>query len=187
MQRYLIGESSEFTDSQLIKKTVAGDQVAFVFLLERYVSVIASKARKYVGGSTEYDDLFQEGTLALYNAACTYDENKEASFKTYVSVCIDNRMLSVKRREKNVYLPGDDEVTAADDFSNPEDLVIARENIAVFYKQMKELLSEKEYNVLTLYLSGCSYDTIALELQLPRKAVDNALQRVRRKLKRAIS
>lgn len=185
MRKNSYGKGSDFSDAQLIKKTADGDQFAFVFLLERYVDLIGAKARKFVGGSSEYDDLFQEGALSLYNAACTYDESKEASFRTYASVCIENRMLSLKRKEKDVRSV-ENEVLESD-LPSPEELVIDRENLAAFYVKMKELLSDKEYSVLTLYLSGCSYDDIALELQLPRKAVDNALQRVRRKLKRAIS
>lgn len=140
--------------------------------------------------------LCQEGLLGLFSAARSYNPNKDASFKTYAGICIQNRMVATYRacaRKKNIPLGqlvslNDEEASqlnihgTSQALSNPETLLIDRENLEMVHQRIRQSLSKLEQQVLFLYLSGQSYSEIAAKLAIPAKSVDNAIQRVRRKL-----
>lgn len=190
------------TDEELSLCVRKGDESAFNELTHRYLFLIQAKASTYYKMGLEQDDLLQEGTLGLLNAARAYDAAGGASFKTYAGICIERRLLTAYRtaaRQKNLPLNTflslsdmldnqDIEAQLASDFLiNPEDLVIHREDFKQVKQRIEESLSSFELEVLSLYLTGRTYEEIAQKLNVTAKAVDNALQRIRKKLKESFS
>lgn len=167
-------------------------------LAERYVREVRMCARPYflIGGDSE--DLIQEGMLGLLSAIREYDREKGASFKTYARTCIHNRIRSAvrsARRLKNA--PLNDGVSLDDVLSDesqslgthyyarsPEEQVLARETENEFISAYSRCLSKLEAEILDLYLDGLTYEEMAVTAGRDVKAVDNAVQRIRRKLAR---
>lgn len=188
------GQMADFTDGQLASLVIGGDSYAFVELTARYLSLIKAKAAHFRSAMLEADDLCQEGLMGLLNAARTYDSAGGASFKTYAGVCISNRMIMACRAaasRKNLPLHNfvslsdrDTEMDMPDSTMNPETVLIDSENLQQMRQRMEQTLSQLEQRVLMLYLGGCSYSEIAARLGITSKAADNALQRVRLKLKK---
>ena len=178
----------------------AHEQQAFPELLNRYYRIILYKVAHVKACGMDADDLMQEASLGLYSAVRSFSAKENASFRTYAGVCIDNRLRSAIRnsaRDKNKplshymelsdYYKQEDAFSAADAGTDPEAMVLIDESVAELRQRLMELLSEKEYQVFTQYhLHDCSYEDIAECLGMDTKAVDNALQRVRRKLKSAL-
>ena len=158
--------------------------------------VVCSKDLARFG--VERDDIYQEAWIALINALRTFDSTKEISFKTYAGVCIRNRIISfLKSNSGKKFSPLNDSVSIdseffdglvnssdiADKLSDPESEFITNETNRLLKIQISTILSDFEFKVLTFYLNGLSYDTMAHLLSTSTKAVDNALQRTRSKLK----
>ncbi|MBQ6569028.1 MAG: sigma-70 family RNA polymerase sigma factor [Clostridia bacterium] len=190
-------ESLSF-EEQLVSKARKGDQVAFVSLLTKYTPVIRLKARRFYKGGYEPEDFFQEGALGLYNAVMTYSKSGGASFATYASVCIENRLLSAYKhasRKKDTPMDNYLSLNLLDEInrggcladSDPEEQVIEKETVLKIGRAFAAICSEKERRVFSLYLKGLSYKKIAAELGIKEKAVDNILQGIKRKLKSAAS
>lgn len=161
---------------------------AFGELESRYLWLVRAKARDLImraGG--DRDELIQEGLLGLYDAAKTYENNHGASFKTYAGVCIYNRMLNELRRSSNKKnSPLNNSVSFEDVDSSvpsPELDLERREDFKAVLNQIHISLSEFEKKVLALYLSGYKRSELADKKGISVKAFDNAVQRVRRKLK----
>ncbi len=170
-----------------------GDSKAFNSIASECEGIIVAKASLAHTKGVDFEDLLQEGYMALFNAVKSYVPEAGASFKTYAAVCIGNRIASVardhgssKNRALHDYSALEDNEMAADSNYEPEFAVFARDRMNMIYEYMSVLLSETENRVLTHYLSGESYGSIAAELNVTEKAVDNALQRARRKLKTAM-
>ncbi len=177
----------------LAKARVPGAEEA---LAERYARVVRMCARPYflIGGDSE--DLIQEGMIGLLAAIREFDREKGASFKTYAETCIHNRIRSAVRsakRRKNA--PLNDGISLDDVLSDesqslgtnyyersPEEQVLARETEKEFISAYSRCLSKLEADVLRLYLDGLSYEEMAAVSGRDVKAVDNAVQRIRRKL-----
>lgn len=185
------------TDAQLALLVKSGDSEAFAELTARYMSLIRMKAAPFHSAQLETDDLCQEGLMGLLSAARSYEEGNRASFRTYAGVCISNRMIMAYRAalsRKNsplcnfVSLSGDGDesrrlTTGPADGWDPETVLASSESISQMWKRIRSVLSEREYRVLRLYLSGFTYAEIARKLSVTPKAADNALQRARLKLK----
>lgn len=188
------GQMADFTDVRLASLVNGGDSYAFVELTARYLSLIKAKAARFRSAMLEADDLCQEGLMGLLNAARTYDSAGGASFRTYAGVCISNRIIMACRTaasRKNLPLHNfislsdrDTELDMPDSTTNPETVLIDSENLKQMRQRMEQTLSQLEQRVLMLYLGGCSYSEIAARLGITSKAADNALQRVRLKLKK---
>ena len=182
------------SDEQLALKAKQGDTDALAELITRFLPTIRTKAARYSSVGLELDDFVQEGLIGLFAAVKSYDPSRNASFKTFVSLCIQSKMntcLSSFLHQRNMplddYLPigelnHQEEQTAAGD-NDPLEVYLRREEQQLRAQKIKTLLSGLEQETLTLYLSGHSYDEIAKLLHCTTKAVDNALQRVRRKLR----
>ena len=164
---------------------------AFRQLSLRYVLVIRSKCSDLFGCGLDADDLYQEGMLGLHSAALTYSEEKNASFGTYASVCIRNRVVSAVRKstaDKNRANLG---AVSIDELLNiplpeslePENALIGKDDVATLKQELRHLLTDKELFVLKEYLDGKSYVQISADLNISVKSCTNAMQRVRRKLK----
>ena len=190
---------SELDDSRLQELAAVGDRQAEERLVVKYMRLVRRCSRPFflVGGAPE--DLIQEGMLGLLSAIRQYDPKQNAAFKTYAELCIKNRLLSavktdsrLKHNPLNDGLPLDLLLSEESQIPllaytelfrrTPEEQVLARENKMELQQSFKRCLSPMERNVLRLYLDGLSYQEIAEQTGKPIKAVDNAIQRIRRKL-----
>lgn len=196
------------TDEQMVAAARNGDDDAVDFLLEKYKGLVRKKARSLylIGG--DKDDLMQEGMIGLYKAIRSYDSGKNVSFYNFATLCITRQLYTVikaSNRQKNIplntyvslYAPasGNDEENgeaffvdgwAEDEQANPEDIVIDRESALSLEQKLNTRLSKMERGVLQLFLSGMVYTEIAKTMGKSPKSIDNALQRIRKKLVRAI-
>ena len=188
------------TDQELIQLFHAGDEFAAEVLLRRYAGSVRYFARRYslVGGDAE--DLIQEGMIGLFQAIRSYDAEKSASFRTYSASCILNRLTSAikydsrgKNQPLNHSIPLEaplfdcPEQTLVSTSGDPVEYVIGDEGFQELMQVLKGLLSKFEARVLELYLEGRSYDEISEVTVKPRKSIDNAIQRIRKKLSGHIS
>lgn len=168
------------------------DEGALEFLLEKYKQAVKSTARQYflVGGDEE--DLIQEGTIGLFKAINSYDG--KSPFKNYAFTCIKSVIISGirkstsnKHKPLNFYVPiyaGEDDKNpmVKGEISDPEEEYINSETAAEFLGEIKASLSEYEFRILELYLQGYSYADVAEEIGSNVKSVDNAVQRIRKKI-----
>jgi RNA polymerase sporulation-specific sigma factor len=179
--------NAEALDSELAAAAKQGLDSAFQALLERYLPVIRSRANRYAAVvGQDVEDFIQEGMLALVRAVRGFDEASGFLFKTYAVTCINNSMASaIKKHMRNFVaeLPLEETGDDARDTMQPEDMFIEQEDSAKLLWQIQSLLSDFEREVLRHYLRGQSYQEIGVALAAAPKAVDNALQRVRRKLR----
>lgn len=174
---------SECSDEILAVKA-KNDKKAAAELLSRYFCTIEAKAKRYALSFSE--DMAQEGFIGLLQAVETYDERMGNKFSTYANVCIKNKMFSAFEKQKDAFSGESEELNSEDVKARdetPENIVIANERLREIYDKIISALSEQEWRVFQLFLTGLAYNQIALELNVPPKTVDNAMQRVRRKLK----
>ena len=189
------------TDEQLILLLRQEDHVAEELLYGRYKQVVRSKARTYFLVGADREDIIQEGMIGLYKAVCDYSPDKQASFRAFAELCITRQIItaikSATRKKhiplnsyvslnRTVYDEGGErtliDVLASTHISDPEEMLIGRENYDAVAKSIEESLTSLEKSALDLYLLGYSYQQIALALDKPVKSVDNAIQRVKKKL-----
>lgn len=184
------------SDEELARLALKKQPHAFSELLNRYTRLMLYKISCVRSGGSEADDFMQECSLGLLDAVESYSAEEKASFRTYAGVCMDNRLKTALRKsasEKNKplrgyveisdYLEGSDADNTLGRGINPEEQMLINESAAELKQRLKELLSKKEHEVFSLYLSGRSYEEISKAMGVSLKTVDNALQRVRRKLK----
>lgn len=185
------------SDEELIVRYRAGDNQALAELAARYSGLADKKVAKYPFLKEEADDARQEALIAWMNAVKSYDAEKGASFRTYVSRCFDNAIKNfmIKSSAKKLQLLkqavpfeelGDAKLEGAM-ANNPEEIYIDKERYHQLMEKIQMDLSEFERNVLFCYLDGKSYNQISISFNSSQKAVDNALQRVRRKLKTVLN
>ena len=183
------------SDDALIGRFRSGDEDAFEAIVSRYVGLISSAAARYSGvaGDLDAGDLVQEGLVVLLFACRDYDASRGSSFKNYLMRCVRHRYVSILRhvnRESAVPVQNivsiEDEDDSVPDVtsSSPCELVETKEHIARLYQNLRDRLSDFEYRVALLHLSGYSYKEIAERLDVPLKTVDNAQTRIRQKLSR---
>ena len=183
----------QFSDEQLCALVKQASTDAEDELVARYSRLVRVCARPLFLAGGDSEDLIQEGMVGLLHAVRTYDEERQALFRTYAEVCIRNRLLSAIRaagRDKHSPLnhsislenPLFDMASAQGD--NPEDMLIDREDWKERLSALKEQLSGFEAKIFRLYLSGLSYGEIAQQMGRSAKSVDNAVQRIRRKVSR---
>ncbi len=176
------------------------------FLLQKYRNFVRAKARNYFLVGAEKEDIIQEGMIGLYKAIRDFRNDKLASFRAFAELCITRQIITAIKtatRQKHIPLNSyvslnkpiyeeDSDRTLLDVISgvkviNPEDMVISKEEFIDIEKEMNDILSELEWEVLRRYLDGKSYQEIAEELKRHIKSIDNALQRVKRKLEKFLS
>lgn len=186
-------QSCKPSDEQLVLSARSGDTDALAQLIVRFLPDIQAKAGCYKLAGLEPEDLVQEGLIGLLRAVKSYDSTRKASFATFASRCILFRMLGIirlfleqKHLPLNNYLPLDSAQALAelsDRNGDPLEAYLKQEEEQLRRQKIKTLLSGLEQETLTLYLNGLSYEEMAQQLGCSTKAVDNALQRVRRKLR----
>ena len=172
---------SELPDEELVGAALT-DIEALSELVKRYLPMVHYLSGQFPNAARE--DLAQEGTIALIRAARSYSPDKGAGFATYASKCIRNKMLS--ELQKNI--PITDGEGSLDDFSasevtDPEKIVIEKEEAQELYERIAKELSPLEWSAFMLFADLMSYEDIAKSLEVPVKSVDNAIQRAKRKLR----
>lgn len=182
-----LGDDELVSAFQRGKDTPQGRNAVTV-LISRYLNLVRKRANFYSGGA-EFDDLAQEGFLALMRAADSFDTQRGTSFSSFADVCVTNGIRSAVRRlsrsaEESLSEAFDEK---AGDSSTPENIWFEKEAAAGMYEKISELLSKKEWSVFRLYIDGASYEEIAESLDIPKKSVDNAVFRIRKKLKALFS
>ena len=168
-----------------------GDPDAFLALSTRYLGVLRAQAARFVGrGAPERDDLIQEGLVGLYLAAMTYDEGRGTAFGAYAAACARNRMADAARRHGgprnrplNEALSLDSEAEALAAGESPQDQVELREQVRALLARLDSALTPLEKKALALYLGGCPRQRVPARSGMTLKAYDNALFRVRKKLR----
>ena len=183
-------EHEQFSDEELVKLSVS-DKAALSALILRYMSTaehIAAGLAPKAGREQMIKDLVQEGMMALLKAVNSYRPDRGAGFATYAGVCIRHSMLSYIMKDTR-YSGGDTfstdepELYAESSGENPEDAVIAGEEYDELFRRIADALSEREWQVLQLFLAGLSHKSIAQRLDTNEKSVNNTMQRIRRKLR----
>jgi RNA polymerase sporulation-specific sigma factor len=192
-------------DEELVLMAQNGDDTAQEFLLDKYKSLVRAKSRAYFLIGADSEDIIQEGMIGLYKAVRDYNEEKNASFRSFAELCVNRQMITAikaatrqKHQPLNSYVSLNKPVyeeeseqtymdflqSSSDSLLNPEALLIGQENKNFLEDQMTKNLSSFETKVLVLYLQGRSYFEIAHVLDKPEKSIDNALQRVKKKLEK---
>ena len=183
-------------DDERLASLSKTDKKAVSELVLRYVFIIEHKAKAYGQTPDEVADLSQEGLVGFIKAIQTFDKSRGIKFSTYANTCITNRMLtSISKMNKisfNESLSDDVEklsemTSETNGFESPESIILEKEKYREIIKRISCSLTELEQTVFDLYLEEKTYRQIADELSLSQKAVDNAMQRVRKKLKSVIN
>ena len=186
--RNIIVENSQIVSDELAVKLInEGEYQLLPVIIEHYMPLIVSTAKGYLP-EPYIDDSVQEATIALYNAIKTYDPQK-SSFHTFASLCIKRSVIAFARKNGAKKQIPDEmlssiENTEISDHTTPEAIIIEKEDYDNLTQSIKLELSKMEYEVLQLFLSGMSYSFIAETLSITEKSVDNALSRIRKKLKK---
>lgn len=176
------------SDSELCALVCQGSDPAFEEITHRYKGLIRLIAKEYSYPGFDVGDFMQLGLLGLYNACKKYKPESGVSFKNFAAICIKRRYISLVRSlNASKAIPTDaitpaDDITLYSDNSDPEALVDIKESNADFLSMVRNRLSLMEQSVLRGYVNGMSYAQIAKATGIDTKAVDNALQRVRKKL-----
>ncbi len=192
---------NQLSDDELIKYIHLGDSEAEEKLIKRYKNFVLAKSRSYFLVGADREDIVQEGMIGLYKAIRDYKIERLASFRAFAELCITRQIITAikaatrqKHQPLNSYIslnkPIYDEesdrtlldVLKGGRLYNPESLFISRETYELIEDKINEMLSQLEFDVLQEYLKGKSYQDIADALDKHVKSVDNALQRVKRKL-----
>ncbi len=185
-----MGKFDGVSDEELIARLRAGETAIEDYLMEKYKGLVRQKARAMflIGGDT--DDLIQEGMIGLFKAVRDFQTDKEASFATFARVCIDRQIYSaIQNSNRQKHQPLNSYVSLNQELSveNPESIIIDQETTEDLRKRISDYLSPMENKVLDLYLKGKGYVEIGGILNKSPKSVDNALQRIRSKIREVIS
>lgn len=202
----LVKSYEEQSDEVLVDAVRNGDNEALEYLIHKYRNFVRAKARSYFLIGADREDIVQEGMIGLYKSIRDFREDKLTSFKAFAELCITRQIITAIKtatRQKHIPLnsyvsldkPIYDEdsdrtlldVICAARVTDPEELVIHQEEFDDIEVTMSELLSDLERKVLMLYLDGRSYQEIAVDLERHVKSIDNALQRVKRKLEKYLA
>ena len=178
-------------DESLVLLARKGDESAMAALISGIIPLVKARAKAMAGKNLEADDLAQEGMLGFLSAVYSFKPGGEATFRTYASACINNRIISAVRTQlsrKNMPLNysvplNEDDTLQQDTEADPQNIVLAQEETSRLLGILNGQLSGFEKKVIRHYLSGLSYEQTAQKLVTTSKAVDNALQRAKKKLK----
>ena len=201
-------EYARYSDEELIVRLRDGEDSITEYLMNKYKNLVRSKAKSMYILGADNEDLIQEGMIGLFKALRDYDSGRDASFLTFADLCVSRQMytaVQASRRQKhiplNTYISlygvaamdrgGEQEnlenVLAAHVGQSPEEVLIDRENMVQLERAIEQELSSFEKQVLDLYLTGMGYQQIAKVLGKDDKSTDNALQRIKTKLKKRLN
>ena len=197
-----MGEMESRTDEELALLAQQGDEDALEYLLNKYKNFVRSKARSYFLIGADHEDIVQEGMIGLYKAIRDFKPEKLSSFRAFAELCITRQIITaIKTATRQKHIPLNSyvslnkpiyeesdrtllDVITEGRVANPEDMLINQEDVGLIEDRIGQMLSSLEREVLSAYLDGKSYQEIALELDRHVKSIDNALQRVKRKLEK---
>ena len=196
-------DNSQQDEYDIVLKASKGDKIALEYIIKKYKNFVKAKAKSYFLIGADKEDIIQEGMIGLYKAVRDFDASKTNSFKGFADICITRQIITAIKtatRQKHIPLnsyislnkPVYDEesertlldIIATSIVTDPEELIISKEELKHIESKMNELLSDLELQVVEYYLNGKSYQYIADKLKRDVKSRDNALQRVKRKLEK---
>ncbi len=188
-------------DEEIVQLAQQSDGEALEYLLNKYKNFVRTKARSYFLIGADHEDLVQEGMIGLYKAIRDYRTDKQTSFRGFAELCVTRQIITaIKTATRQKHIPLNSyislnrpmyeeesdrtllDVIIEDTPSNPEDMLIDREELMMIEGRIGAMLSDMEKEVLVRYMEGKSYQAISDELGRHVKAIDNALQRIKRKL-----
>ncbi len=201
----MYNEYENMSDEELIIRQRDGDNRVTDYIIEKYKDMVRKKTKSMYILGADHEDLLQEGMIGLFKAVRDYDAGRDASFRTFAELCVTRQVytaIQTAGRKKHSFLNfyvslygnevGQEQESypeliqefASGDIKNPEELVIDRENLEQLERVIEQELSDFEKQVLELWLTGMGYTEIAKVLGKTDKATDNALQRIKAKIKK---
>lgn len=196
---------SNMEDEEVLIYVNAGCRQGMEYLIEKYKPLVRAKARSYFLVGADREDIVQEGMIGLFKAVRDYKPEKQIPFKAFADICITRQVITaVKAATRQKHIPLNSyvslnkkvfdedsdkyliEVIEEASVTNPEELLISKEEICFIESLVIELLSPFEKEVLRKYLSGITYQEIAKQLNKPVKSIDNALQRLKKKIEKKL-
>lgn len=201
----LFSEFQDKSDEDVVEEAKKGNNNAQEYIISKYENFVKSKAKSYFLIGADKEDIYQEGMIGLYKAIRDYKADKLSSFKAFAELCVTRQIITaIKTATRQKHIPlntyvslnkpiydEESERTLLDvlvgmRITDPEELFISAEQMEYIQKQMGQVLSDLELEVLNSYLDGKSYQEIACDLDRHAKSIDNALQRVKRKLEKCL-
>ena len=195
---------SQLTDEEIVELAQSNDDEALTFLLDKYKNFVRSKARSYFLIGADHEDIVQEGMIGLFKAIRDFKPNRLSSFRAFAELCVKRQIITaIKTATRQKHFPLNSYVSLNKPLydeesdrtlldviegrvTNPEDLFISQEELEHIQNEINTTLSPLEQQVLAAFLNGKSYQEIAEMLDRHVKSIDNALQRVKRKLTRML-
>ena len=194
------------SDEEVVLEAQNGNNMAQEYLIAKYENFVKSKAKSYFLIGADKEDIYQEGMIGFYKAIRDFKPDKFTSFKAFAEICVTRQIITaIKTATRQKHIPlntyvslnkpiYEDEsdrtlidVLSSIAISDPEELIISQEQLKFIEEEIAKVLSELELEVLTSYLDGKSYQEIASDLDRHEKSIDNALQRVKRKLEKCLN
>lgn len=191
----------DMSDEEIVGLANDKNAIAFEFLMQRYKSFVKGKARSYFLVGADRDDIIQEGMIGLFKAVRDFDITRNTSFKSFAEICITRQIISaIKSATRQKHIPLNSyvslnkpiyeeengrtllDVIEENRITDPMELFISGEDMERIHSTIEQILSELELKSLLSYLDGNSYNEIAIELNRHEKSIDNALQRVKKKM-----
>lgn len=200
------GEFDNKLDEEIAMEAKEGNKRAQEYLINKYQNFVKSKSKSYFLIGADKEDIYQEGMIGLYKAIRDFRPDKLASFKAFAELCVTRQIITaIKTATRQKHIPLNTyvslnkpiyeeesdrtllDVLAGLKVTDPEELVISNEEMKHIEKEIGQVLSDLEMEVLMSYLDGKSYHEIACDLDRHAKSIDNALQRVKRKLEKCLN
>ena len=198
---YTIPDFEAMADEQIVALAQDADGAALEYLLNKYKNFVRTKARSYFLIGADHEDIVQEGMIGLYKAIRDYRAEKLSSFRAFAELCVTRQIITaIKTATRQKHIPLNSyislnkpiyeedsdrtllDVITEEGMSNPEEMIIDREDLSLIEGKIGQMLSDLEKDVLVRYMEGKSYVEIAEEMHRHVKSIDNALQRIKRKL-----
>lgn len=202
-------EDSKFqnkTDEEIVIEAKNNNSLAQEFIISKYENFVKAKAKTYFLIGADKEDIYQEGMIGLYKAIRDFNPDKLTSFRAFAEICVTRQIITaIKTATRQKHIPLNTyvslnkpifeeesertllDVLASLKITDPEELVISEEQMEYIQSEIKNVLSDLEQEVLKSYLDGKSYQEIACDLDRHAKSIDNALQRVKRKLEKCLN
>ena len=194
------------TDEEIVIEAKNNNSLAQEFIISKYENFVKAKAKSYFLIGADKEDIYQEGMIGLYKAIRDFNPDKLTSFRAFAEICVTRQIITaIKTATRQKHIPLNTyvslnkpifeeesertllDVLASLKITDPEELVISEEQMEYIQSEIKNVLSDLEQEVLKSYLDGKSYQEIACDLDRHAKSIDNALQRVKRKLEKCLN
>lgn len=196
---------SDLNDEEIIELSRSGDGYATEFLLKKYRNFVRAKSRTYFLIGADKEDIIQEGMIGLYKAIRDYKKDAQASFKSFAELCITRQIITaIKTATRQKHIPLNSYVSLSKPIYSdenerllldvvekrskldPEEIMLDKERFKDIENKISQILSKLEWKVLLKYLEGKSYIEIANQINKSEKSIDNALQRIKKKIEKHI-